>query len=85
MKTGFLSATVASIQMRLNLGHVKIKNVAIGIHILEALVMLCVNIRRGAALSVTVRVLALTLPAQVGDDDADSRRPNVGYLFQYVR
>lgn len=30
MKTGFLSATVASIQMRLNLGHVKIKNVAIG-------------------------------------------------------
>lgn len=30
MKTGFLSATVASIQMRLNLGHVKSKNVAIG-------------------------------------------------------
>ena len=62
----------------------KIKNLAIGIHILEALVMLCVNIRRGAALSVTVRVLRLTLPAQVGDNDADSRRPDVGYLFQYV-
>ena len=62
----------------------KIKNLAIGIHILEALVMLCVNIRRGAALSVTVRVLLLTLPAQVGVDDADSRRPDVGYLFQYV-
>lgn len=62
----------------------KIKNLAIGIHILEALVMLCVNIRRGAALSVTVCVLLLTLPAQVGDNDADSRRPDVGYLFQYV-
>ena len=62
----------------------KIKNLAIGIHILEALVMLCVNIRRGAALSVTVCVLLLTLPAQVGDNDADSRRSDVGYLFQYV-
>lgn len=59
----------------------KIKNLAVGIHILEALVMLLINIRRGAALSVTVRALALTLPAQVGDYDPDFRRPDVGHLF----
>ncbi|AXA52103.1 uncharacterized protein MRET_4184 [Malassezia restricta] len=39
----------------------KIKNLAIGIHILEALVMLCVNIRRGAALSVTLKWVITTL------------------------
>ncbi|WFD27688.1 hypothetical protein MNAN1_002691 [Malassezia nana] len=39
----------------------KIRRIAIGIHILEAMVMLLVNIRRGASLRVTCKWVLTTL------------------------
>lgn len=39
----------------------KIRQLTIGIHVIEALVMLFVNVRRGASLSVTIKWVLTTL------------------------
>ena len=70
----------------------KIRQLTIGIHVIEALVMLFVNVRRGASLSVTVRApcmrfLSYTLilhADQVDSDNTHFWRSVLGHIREYV-